>query len=166
MAFKKGYTAKRWARAREFQTFHELKTGDKLPLKEFYKNENSVTQSFNTYEVTFGMEYQGENYQFFIPQESMTINSYGDVNSENEIIDRVKEGVSNNFKGKSASFVHDKTNVEIRGVEKVGNKYSDFDFNQFSSKNTYAENVPTFEVGKGRTVNSANKNKYKLNLWL
>lgn len=166
MTFQKGYTAKRWQKAREFQSFHELKTGEKLGLKEFYKNDNVVTQNFFTYEVTFGLEYEGKNYQFFIPQESFTIQGYGMNNSESEIIDRVKEGVSNNFNGKSAVWVGNNTNVEIRGVEKVSTKYGKVDFNQLTTNNVYADNIPHFEVGKGRTKNSANKNKYSLNIWL
>ena len=166
MAFQKGFTQKRWERAREFQNFHELKTGEKVGLREFYKNNNLVTQNLFSYEVTFGMEYQGENYEFFIPQESFTIQTYGINNSENEIIDRVKEGVSNVFSGKSANFVHDKTKVQIRGVEQISTKYNSIDINNLNSQNVYANNIPSFEVGKGRTKNSANKNKYNLNIWL
>lgn len=166
MGFTKGFTQKRWNRAREFQKFHEIKTGEKVGLREFYKNDNRVTQSFMSYEVTFGMEYQGENYEFFIPQESFIIQSYGVTNSESEIVDRVKEGVSNVFQGKSANFVHDKTEVQVRGMEQVSTKYKDIDFNQLTSNNVYADNIPKFEVGKGRTKHSANKNKYNLNIWL
>lgn len=164
--FPKNFTKDRWATARSYQTFYEQKTGNKLPLKSFYKSDNAITQNFFSYEVTFGMEYQGENYQFFIPQESMTIQGYGSENSEMEIIEKVKGGVASNFNGGSANWIHKNTDVKIRGLEKNSTKYNSIDLNQLQSNNVYASNIPSFEVGKGRTQNSANKNKYNLNIWL
>lgn len=167
MGFKKGFTADRWARAREFQTFHEIQTGEKKSLKEFYKNDNSVTRSIYDYEITFGLEYQGNNYEFFIPQESMTIQGYGVNNSESEIIENIKSGVSNTFNGNSSIWVHNHLSVEIRGVERVGTKYNKVDFDRLSQNNVYSDNIPnSFEVGKGRNKSVANKNRYDLNIWL
>jgi predicted dithiol-disulfide oxidoreductase (DUF899 family) len=166
MTFKKGYTAKRWDRARGFQTLHKEKTGEKLPLKSFYKNDNAVTQETYSYEVTYAMDYTGEGYEFFIPQESFIVTGYGGNNSQDEIIQRVKEGVSNNFMGNSKEFVYNKTEVQIRGTEKTKSKYNDIDFNQLGNNNIYTTNVSSFQVGKGKSKQTANLNKYGLDVWL
>ena len=161
MVFKKGFTKARWDRAREMKKLDEQRTGTSEGLREYYKNDNPFTKKVFEYEVTFELKYSGNNYDFFIPQESFTVRGYGDLNGEEEIREKVKQGVANNFKGKSTGWIYDNTEVNIRGVEESKVKYKNIDLNELNNNNVYATNIPNIEVNKNK-----NKNKYPLNIWL
>lgn len=166
MGFDSSFTKKRWNSARDFQKFHEMKTGEKLPLKDFYKSDNAVTQELFKYEVTFELNYKGDDYEFFIPQESFTILGYGAVNNQEEIDARVKQGLADNFKGDSRNWVYNNSKVSVRGVEKVATKYRDINLNNLSNNNVYASEIPSIDVVKTNKSGGKNINKYGLNIWL
>lgn len=166
MGFQKGFTQKRWDRAREMQKFHKERTGEQLGLREFYKNDNVFTQEVIKYEVTFEMNYKGSSYEFFIPQESYTIYGYGVGENLNDVEEMNKQAIANQFRGKSKEWIYQNVNVNVRGVERIQSKYNDININKLQNNNVYAENIPSFEVGKGKSKTGANKNKYALNVWL
>ncbi len=166
MVFQKGFTKKRWDKSRKLQKLHEEQTGEKIGLKSFYKNENPFTKEIYKYEVSFEMNYKGDDYEFFIPQESFTLFGYGAINNEDEIRSKVKDAIGSTFRGDSRAWVSERVEVNPRGFEKQRVAYDEINVNQLSRNNVYVENVPSFDVGKGKTSGRANKNNYKLDIWL
>ncbi|MHA1381183.1 MAG: hypothetical protein ACTSRG_22675 [Candidatus Helarchaeota archaeon] len=169
MTFKKNdsFTATRWKRARALQKVDFKRTGTEKPLKEFYKNDNPISQKMNKYEVTFALDYTGEDYNFNIPQESFIIYTYGDFSPEEEINEMTRQGVSQIFRGKAQSWVYEKTDITIRGVEDTGKvKYGEFDETQLINNNVFTDKIPPVSVNKTRKGGGTNKNSYGLNLWI
>jgi len=175
MAFTRKYNKERWGKARNLQKLYEEKTGKSSSLRDFWKNDNLITQDVKKYEITIEMNYQGqphkffipeESYEFFIPQESYEIYSYGSSLSISEIEEMNKQAISSIFKGKSQSWIYDHVDVQVRGIESTKAKYSAINIDELMTSNTYTTNIPKIEVGKKSKSGSTTKNSYDLNIWL
>ena len=140
----------RWAKAREMQDFYNTIYNTNLNKKEFYKNENPLTRKLAKYDVTFGFNKKGKNskigsYEFYVEQDSFSVYTLNDTETQNTLRENTMAEISNIFRGKSKSGVYnelDKTdNVKaIRGVEKTNMRYEDINIKEIEN-NAYSQSV-------------------------
>lgn len=165
----------RWESARVQQkSYFELTGDDSISVKEFFKNENPMTEKIVKLEITFEMNYKGENYEFFIPQGSISVFALDSPEIMNMANENVKSSIASLFKGKAQNFIYNNTEInitkkDVRGVEK--NKISsdtinEIDYDRIVNTGSYFEDKDKVVVGKGINRNKANKNIYDLDLWL
>ncbi|MHA1381427.1 MAG: hypothetical protein ACTSRG_23920 [Candidatus Helarchaeota archaeon] len=167
MVFSKTFTSDRWKRARVLQQTDFEKTGTKKSLRDYYKNDNPISQKMNKYEVTFALDYSGEGYNFSIPQESFIVYAYGEFSPKEELEEMTKQGVSSIFRGRAQGWVYDHSNVTVRGVEDIGKvKYNEIQEDSLLNNNVFTDKLPSVGINKTRKGGSTNKQKYALNIWL
>lgn len=164
----------RWSEARNQQQFFNDRFGENRNVKDFWRAENPLTSKAVKYEITFKLDYTSPDsgYEFFIPQESFTVYSLKNGETQSQIQEQVKQNISNIFRGKSVDWVYNKLDVKvlesatIRGIEQEKLKYGEVQWSNLSVNGSYATNIPDVDVGKGKSRSKANHNKYDLNIWL
>jgi len=131
MVFSKTFTSDRWKRARVLQQTDFEKTGTKKSLRDYYKNDNPISQKMNKYEVTFALDYSGEGYNFSIPQESFIVYAYGEFSPKEELEEMTKQGVQEDSLLNNNVFTDKLPSVGINKTRKGGS----------TNKQKYALNI-------------------------
>ena len=155
----------RWSVAREQRDLYNSQFNSDYGVKEFYKSENVLSKKLMKYEVTLELNFQGQGYEFSIPQESFTFYSYAGLENESHIKENTKQAVSSIFRGRSQNWIYNNVDVQVRGMEKKNLKREEININKLKYSNAYSENVPKIKVSKNRRNGSSNVNDYNLNLW-
>jgi len=168
MGFSTNWNNERWSIARQKKKLYEEQTGEDVSVSKFFKNNNEFDDLVHKYEVTFELKHLGEGYEFFIPQESITY--YGlseNIETKKKLIENVKAGVSDIFKGNARGWIYKRLIVKVRGLEKQKSNYYDVDINKLKmGDGGYTSNVPKVSVNKQNKNESINSNKYDLNIWI
>jgi hypothetical protein len=177
MEVKKKLTREeRWNKARELQTYYNSKFKTDYGVKEFYKNDNVLTQKLVQYEVTYSMDIQGTSdklgtYEFYIPQETYIINTFNDIETKNVIENRTQNQIADIFTGNARTVVFDATKVEakLRGIEKNKVAYSELDVKQIeqdmNSQQNISQEIKVYSK-KSKKGNNLREDKYNLNIWI
>ena len=165
MVFTSEWNKNRWREAREKKNFYSQKFGEDISTKEFYKNENPLLSKVITYEVSIDMDYHGEGYEFFAPQETYKITSLVGFESKANIEEQTKLAVSEIFKGNARDWVYKNINVEARGIERKEIKYNDETYKDLLNSKYSFKDLPKITFGKGKNKGHSNKNSYSLDLW-
>ena len=160
------WISQRWSTARQQQDLYNSRFGTDLSAKEFFKNENPLLRSLVKYKVTIEMNYLGEDYRFFLPQETYTIYSFESPESQRVIEENTKQAVSQIFKGKSIDWVYNRLDVTTRGMERSKIDYNEVNTIKLKSNTAYTEDMPKVEVSKKKGQGKAQVNSYNLDLWL
>lgn len=164
--FKSSWVKQRWRTARRQQKLYNSRFGQNVGVKEFYRNDNPLTQSIQKYEVTIELKYVGDGYEFFIPQETFSVVSFDSPENQRIIEENTKQAVAQIFRGKAIGWVYDRLDVTARGVEKTDISYDEIDTNRLKLGRSYTGNLPQVDVNKKSKGSKGNKNQYQLDLWL
>jgi len=144
---------------------------EKLKYSDFLKkSENPVKNVINTYEFTYSLDYNGENYSFSIGQETIKISLPANADISNiDIPENIKQQVSSIFKGNSRDWVYRNMNIEtkqLRGVEEI-NTESNLNYENFNTNDLQIHNTAQVKVNKRNYRGGrGNTNKYNLNIWV
>ena len=162
----------RWKKAGEMQDFYNSTFNTNISKREFYKNDNPLSRRLVRYDVTLDMSMKGRNseigeYEFYIPQNTYSIYSINDVQTEEHITETTKGATADLFRGKSKGQVYDKTNVKVvRGVEKGGVAYNDIDVENIESNVQSSRIQHRIEVISKRGGSVSSKKNYTLDIWV
>ena len=163
------FSKKRWRIAREQKKVYREKFGEDLSTREFYKNENPITQKIVKYKLTYHLNYTNDEnkYNFTIPQQTLEIYTYGS-NDKNEVKEHIKDIISSEFKGKSKTWIKDNLKIDteqqsLRGVE--SEKINSKDLHNIDYKNLVEQNYFTKDDINLKIKKNSNENEYKLNIW-
>lgn len=166
MVFTSKWNENRWSEAREKKKFYSNKFGEDISVKEFYKNKNPITSKVTSYEVSVELDYSGETYEFFMPQNTFNVITLTGFENETQIQEATKQAVSEIFKGSARTWVYDNLYVETRGLEIKEIDYYSKEYKDLQNKSFSFGDVPKLVVGKGRNKINSNKNSYDLDIWL
>jgi len=161
----------RWTRAKELQDFYNSTYNTNYSKRDFYADDNPLTRKLVRYDITYSMNMHGNNrklggsYEFYIPQDTITVYSLSDVETENHLIETTKGQIADIFRGKSKNQVYNNTDVNIvRGIEKGKVKYEDVNVNEIErdiNSSSVSKKIDVYSKRNG----SINKNSYEINIW-
>lgn len=163
--FTSKYVSNRWQKARTLKQEYKKETGKDLSVRDFYKNDNPITSNYVKLEITFSLNYQGEDYNFLIPQEVVEVISKDDPYYKLQAQEMTKTAVSDIFKGRSKDWVYNNLNVEVRGIESSKPLFNELDLNRVGQSGSYVLNNPIVDIAKRKHKGASNKNSYNLNIW-
>lgn len=169
---KKLTRQERWKKAGEMQDFYNSTFNTNYSKREFYKNDNPLSRRLVRFDVTFDMSMKGKNsdigeYEFYIPQNTYSIYSISDVESEEHITEATKSATADLFRGKSKGQVYDKTNVYVvRGVETGKVNYKDIDVKTIESDMHSNRVTKDIQVISKRGGSVSSKKNYRLDIWV